>query len=255
MTLKTDRIDHLNIICYLWGTKYSTDYVNVLHASIKRNLTVDHTFHCITDCPDGLHDGIVVHTLPDTGVSGVWRKLMTFQKNFLGLEGEWVVSFDIDVVIVGNLDFLAEQPEKEFLIARHWSKSALAGRGARGSGAVYRIKVGSHCFLWDNLIVDFEGSVDRYHAKTRDFGEQNWLDAHIDKFNYFPEGKIVSFKHHCMARGHKFLGFNTANFGKAKTPEGAAVVSFHGDPLPPDVQKQTFGKWRHAPFVQKHWRV
>lgn len=220
---------------------------------IKRNLSIPHTFHCITDSPDGLDDEIVIHPLPDTGVTGIWRKLMTFQHDFLGLEGEWIVSFDLDVVIVGNLDFLAEQPEKDFLIGRNWSKDAKSGKGARASGSVYRLKVGSHAFVWEDLIKDFEGAVNRYHGKNREVGEQNWLNAHIEEFNYFPEGKIVSFKRHCHAKGRTILGFNTARIGKACPPKGAAVVSFHGDPLPPDVMNTSYKNWRHAPFVKDHW--
>ncbi len=178
---------------------------------------------------------------------------MTFQDNFLGLQGQWVVSLDLDIVVVGSLDFLIEQPDKDFLIARNWSKDGKAGTGARGSGSVYRLKVGSHTFIWDRLIKDFDGAVNRYHGKNKDVGEQNWLNAHINKFNFFTEGKVVSFKRHCNAKGHIFLGFNTARFGKATPPRNAAIVSFHGDPLPPDVMYSHYGVWRHAPFVKEKW--
>ncbi len=254
MTLD-NKIDHLHIICYRWGTKYGAEYVNILRAMIARNLSVPHTFHCITDDPAGLHEAIVAHPLPDTGVTGIWRKLMTFSHDFLGLEGEWVVSFDLDLVIVGNLDFLAEQPDKTFVIGRNWSRNLKSGKGARASGSVYRLKVGSHAFVWENLIADFDGAVDRYHGKNRDIGEQNWLNAHIDEFNYFPDGKIVSFKRHCQAKGHRLLGFNTAWFGTAQPPEPAAIVSFHGDPLAPDVRDHRYGVWRQAPFVNANWYV
>jgi len=254
MTKSENRIRHLNIICYRWGKKYGVEYVNTLRAMVKRNLSVPHTFHCITDCSDGLHDDIVVHILPQTEVTGIWRKLMTFQNDFLGLRGKWAVSLDLDVVIVGNLDFLAEQPDKDFMIARNWSKDAKSGKGARASGSVYRLKVGSYAFIWDNLIKDFEGSVNRYHGKNREVGEQNWLNAHFEEFNYFTEGKVVSFKRHCHAKGRKIFGFNTARIGEATPPETAAVVSFHGDPLPPDVMNSCSGRWRHAPFVAKNWK-
>jgi len=245
---------NLNIICYRWGTKYGVEYVNTLFAMVRRHLSLEHTFHCITDCAEGLQEGIVGHPLPDTGITGIWQKLMTFQDNFLGLQGQWVVSLDLDIVVVGSLDFLVEQPEHDFLIARNWSKDAKAGTGARGSGSVYRLKVGSHAFIWEKLIKNFDGAVSRYHGKNRDVGEQNWLNAHIEKFHYFSEGKVVSFKRHCHAKGHKFLGINTAKIGEAVPPVEAAVVSFHGDPLPPDVMYSHYGVWRHAPFVKQNWR-
>ena len=251
------KISHLNIICYKWGTKYGADYVNILHAMVKRNLSVPHTFHCITDDPTALQEDIIDHPLPDYGVEGIWRKLATFQKDFLGLEGQYVVSIDLDVVIVGNLDFLADRPEESFLIARNWSRKT---GGARGSGSIYRLKVGSHAFIWDRFIADQENAVDRYHGKNRDIGEQNWLNANIETFRYFPEGKVVSFKRHCHAKGHYLFGkigacldLSTACWGKATLPKDAVVVSFHGDPLPPDVMFKRSGQWRHAPFVKQHW--
>jgi len=255
MKKSPNRIKHLHVICYRWGTKYGVEYVNILRAMVARNLSIPHTFHCITDCREGLHEDIVVHTLTETGISGIWQKLMTFQSNFLGLEGEFVVSLDLDIVIVGNLDFLADQPDKDFLIARNWSKHAKAGTAARASGSVYRLKVGSHAFLWENLVKDFEGAVNRYHGKNREVGEQNWLNAHISEFNYFPDGLVVSFKRHCRAKAHNLLGINFARFGKAKVPSGASVVSFHGDPLPPDVRHDCCGEWRQAPFVEENWKL
>ncbi len=249
----SDQVNHLNIICYRWGMKYGPEYVNILRAMVARNLRIPHTFHCITDDPTGLDDRIQTHPLPETEVTGIWRKLMTFQEDFLGLQGQWVVSLDLDVVIVGDLGFLAEQPGKNFVIARNWSKAARTGKGARASGSVYRLKVGSLPFIWNELIENFEGAVNHYHGKNREVGEQNWLNAHIKEFDYFPEGKVVSFKRHCHAKGHTILGINTARFGKASPPKGAAVVSFHGDPLPPDVMHSPYKNWRHAPFVKTHW--
>ena len=247
-------IKHLDVICYKWGTLYPPDYVNILYRMVGRQLSAPHTFHCITDDPDGLDDGVTVHQLPDYGVEGIWRKLMTFQEDFLGLKGKYVVSIDIDVVVVGPLDFLLERPEEDFIIARNWTRS-----GTRGSGSLYRLRVGSHPEIWNEFIGDTEKAIDRYHGKNRLVGEQNWLNAHFETFEYFPDGKVVSFKRHCGSRGHivRLAGreiINTARFGKASPPQGAALVSFHGDPSPADVMYSYFGRWRHAPFVQEYWR-
>lgn len=253
--MNSDKAQHLNIICYKWGTLYTPDYVNILAAMVKRNLSVPHTFHCITDDADGLVPEIKVHDLPDYGFEGIWRKLMTFQKDFLGLEGEFVVSIDIDVVIVGSLDFLAEDPEKDFIIAKNWSKS-----GVRGSGSLYRLRVGSHTEIWDDFIQDPEKAIDEFHGKNRLIGEQKWLNAHFEEFDHFPDGKVVSYKRHCRSKGRilKIAGaeiINTAKFGKATPPGGAALVSFHGDPSPQDVMDSPCGRWRHAPFIKQNWHI
>ena len=250
-------IEHLHIICYNWGTKYGPTYVDTLRAMVARHLSIPHTFHCITDDPAKLDSRVVVHELPNNGVDGIWRKLMTFQDNFLDLEGQFVVSLDLDVVIVDSLDFLAERPDVDFWIARNWARRK---DSARASGSAYRLKVGSNAFIWERFYADVEEAVDSFHGKNRDIGEQNWLDGNIDEFTYFPEGKVCSFKRHCNAKGRHFLGeigasigLTTAAFGVAQPPAEAAIVSFHGDPLPPDVAMQRHGRWRRSPFVAEHW--
>jgi hypothetical protein len=249
-----ETIKHLHVICYKWGTLYGPEYVNILAHMVKRHLSIPHTFHCITDEPEGLVPEIKTHDIPDLGFEGIWRKLMTFDENFLDLKGQFVVSIDIDVVIVDSLDFLADEPTKDFVIARNWSQSEI-----RGSGSLYRLKVGSQPEIWNKFIADPEAAIDQHHGKTRLIGEQKWLNTHIREFNFFPEGKVVSYKRHCQAKGRilKIAGieiFNTAHYGKAAPPSGASLVSFHGDPSPQEVTNQHHGRWRHAPFVGKYWK-
>lgn len=254
----TETLQHLHVICYKWGTLYGPEYVNILANMVHRHLTTPHTFHCITDNKKGLDPAIVSHQLPGFGFEGIWRKLMTFQDNFLSLNGEYVLSIDLDVVIVDSLDFVAKQPKHDFLIARNWSRDSVRGTGPRGSGSLYRLKVGSHPEIWDRFIRDPEAAIDTHHGKTRMIGEQKWLDANFQEFHFFPAGKVVSFKRHCGAKGRiiKIAGleiFNTAKFGQATLPDGASLVSFHGDPGPSDVMNHASGRWRHAPFVAEHW--
>lgn len=251
-----DKVERLHIICYKWGTLYPAEEVNILRAMVARNLTVPHEFHCITDDASGLDEGIIAHPLPEFGFSGNWRKLHTFSDNFLGLNGEYVVSLDIDLVIIDNIDFLAERPECDFIIARHgWSKTV------RAHGAVYRIKVGSNVRVWEDFIPDPERSITENQYRDRMTGEQNWLERKFEHFDFFPAGKIVSFKHDCGARSWKLfgsrgatLGITTAHFGVARAPEGAAIVSFHGTPLPRDVMHSRHRHNKRAPFVAEHWR-
>lgn len=247
----------LNIVCYRWGTLYGVEYVNKLRAMVARNLSIPHKFYCVTDDPAGLRDDVIPHLLPENHYNGNWNKLMTFQPNFLGLEGQLLVSFDLDLVIVDNIDFLADDPDDDFKICgRNWVKGVV-----QGNGSVYRLRVGSLTHVWDNLVNDSNQVINDYHTKTRALGEQNYLNSVIEGITYFPDEKIVSFKRHCSAKGHSLfgdfgekLGLTTACFGKSKVPTGAAIVSFHGDPLPVDVMNHRFGRWRHSPFVEKFWR-
>ena len=227
--MTSEKLQDLHVICYKWGTLYDASYVNKLASMVRRHLSIRHSFHCITDNAEGLDPAIIVHPIPDYGFQGIWRKLMTFQEDFLGLCGAHVLSVDIDVVVIRSLDFVAERADTDFLIARNWAK------GTRGSGSLYRLKVGSCPHVWNEFIANPELAIERFHGKNRLIGEQNWLENHIRNFQFFPDGKVVSYKRHCKAKGHVLkIGpveiFNTARFGVATPPQGAALVSFHGDP-------------------------
>ena len=104
-------IKSLHIVCYRWGERYGIEYVNKLRAMVARNLSIPHTFHCLTDNPAKLRDDIVPHQLPEKHYHGNWNKLMTFQPNFLKLDGQLLVCLDIDLIVVDKIDFLAKKLE------------------------------------------------------------------------------------------------------------------------------------------------
>lgn len=252
--MTSDRLSHLHIICYRWGDAYGSDYVNILRAMVQRHLSMAHTFHCLTDDPAGLRDDVVAHRLPDDHFHGNWNKLMTFQADFLGLHDQYVVCMDLDLVIVNTIDFLADRPECDFLIASNWSRSV----GVRGNSSVYRLRVGTHASVWDRFIADPQAVVSRHHGKTRRTGDQQWINHAIDDFAFFPEEKIVSFKRQCRAKNRlasltRRIGMPAPAWGKARPPRDCAIVAFHGLPLPPDVRDGPYQHWKHAPFVAEHW--
>ena len=245
-------LSSLNILCYRWGDRYGVEYVNKLHSMVRRHLPVDHIFHCVTDNKAGLNPGIEAHELPDIGVAGNWNKLQTFREDFLGLQDQYIVCMDIDLVIVDSLEFLTESPEFSFMIAKNWAK------GMRGNSSVYRLKVGSHTEVWKDFIANPERVIDNFHGKDRLGGDQRWMNHRIKDYNYFQDGRVISFKRHCWAKSLSiqlpFIGqLSTAPVGKAIAPQGASVIAFTGKPLPPDVCDSHCGRWRHAPFVAEHW--
>lgn len=250
-----ENISFLNIACYKWGTLYPANEVNILWDMVRRNLNIPHVFHCVTDDPAGLNKEIRVHELEEFGFPGNCRKIQTYSSDFLGLEGEFLVNLDIDLVIIDSLDFLAQQPEKDFIIARNW------GPTGPGHTAVFRLKVGSRSNVWDSFISDPGKSAEECKVRPGSFSDQRWLSKKMSAMDFFPEGKVVSYKHDCNSRSARLfgktgerLGLTTAHFGKAKPPRGAAIVSFHGRPLPRDVCGKSYQRWKRADFVKEHWR-
>jgi hypothetical protein len=96
----------VDVVCVLWGTEYSEDYVHILKNMIERNTTVPFTFKAFTDRPI---EGINTIQLP-VGLKGWWNKIYLFNKRhmYTNALSKRVVYFDLDTVITGNIDFLLE---------------------------------------------------------------------------------------------------------------------------------------------------
>lgn len=87
----------LKVVCVLKsGGDFTGEYVKRLYEGVSNNLNVDHLFLCLTDVPDEVDfccTRDLVNDLP-----GWWSKMEVFK-----LKGP-VLYFDLDTVIVGNLD-------------------------------------------------------------------------------------------------------------------------------------------------------
>ena len=93
----------LNVVCLKHGTKYSSEYVNKLYNMIQRHLTVPHRFTCFTENKENLNDNINVIDLPNIPLEGWWFKPYIFRRGHFP-DGDTVLYFDLDMVIVNNID-------------------------------------------------------------------------------------------------------------------------------------------------------
>src|SRR5579863_8469105 len=94
----------LHVVCVRQGTKYGPEYVTRLRAMVARHLTLgtEGKFVCFTDQGDDLGPGIETRPLPDD-LKGWWCKLWLFSPGLFP-ENDRIVYFDLDTVIIGDLD-------------------------------------------------------------------------------------------------------------------------------------------------------
>ena len=116
-----------HILCMKWGTKYGPEYVNRLYAMVRRNLSGDFRFVCLTDDGNGVRPEVTCLPIPPLNLhlapgqrDGAWKKLTTFEQDLHGLRGP-ALFLDLDVVVVGSLDAFFEQPG-EFLIIHDYAR-------------------------------------------------------------------------------------------------------------------------------------
>ena len=238
------------VICMKWGTKYGPEYVNRLHAMVKRHLTLDFQMVCLTDDSQGITPEVRCLPIPPLDLppgspERGWTKLVTFTEDLHGLRGT-ALFLDVDVVIVGSLDGFFEQPGR-FLIIKDYDRFWNPGR-ITGNSSVYRFELGAHPDVLSNFRQNFETIRQRFR------NEQSYLSDHMHRqglLAYWPKAWCPSFKYNCIP------AWPTNFWTKPFIPQDARVVIFHGECNPPDAlagrRNRRFRFIRPATWVADHW--
>ena len=237
------------VCCVKWGTKYPAAYANRLRRMVDRHLARPHDFACLTDDPAGLDPEITPLALPDVGYTGWWNKISLFRGDLFE-PGRTLLFFDLDVVIVGPLDFMLAGAA-DLTIVRGFSKNASF------NSSVMNIRAGALTHVYERFACDAETIA----SSGRFAGDQDWIYAQVPDAALFPAGKIVSYKKDLAAHvlplakklGLEYRWIKAPRFMTVSPPPGASIVVFHGKPDPEDVMDAPCGPWKRAPFVKAHW--
>ena len=240
-----------HVICMKWGSKYGPAYVNNLYAMVRRHLSGDFSFVCLTDDASGIRPEVRCLPIPDLPLApeqpGVpdraWRKLTTFSADLHGLRGTGLY-LDVDVVVVGALDEFFTQPGR-FLIIKDYRRPWRV----TGNSSVYRFEIGAHA----DVLAHFSAHEAAIRQRFRN--EQAYLSDYLHGkglLGYWPSGWCPSFKYHCIAPW-------PANYWREPhIPHHARVVIFHGECNPPDAlagrRNRALRFIRPARWVASHWR-
>jgi hypothetical protein len=197
------------VVCVWWGDKFSVDYVYNLKAMVERNTTVPFRFVCYSDKDI---PGIETKRLKP-GVEGWWNKLQMFDPAMK--VGDYVLYFDLDTIITGNIDWLMNYDT--------WFM------GIEDVGAVnahqphLKNVLQTGVMTWDHdanshIYLDFLMNYDRIKNQFRGDGE--YLNTKINPYHrkllqhVFP-GKLKSYKYDIYPGPPK---------------EDVSIVCFHGRP-------------------------
>lgn len=206
----------LTVYTMCTGTKYPPEYIHKLQRAVGRNLNQPHRFVCITE-----HEVEGVETIkPPTDWPGWWGKLGLFKEGFASGPCMWL---DLDVVVVGSLDAIADE-HKSDLLAAPWNWAESGHGGIQSSVMVWNAN------LANGIYADFE--LDHERIMRAYWGDQEYMTSLRDdgfRVTQIKHPAVVSFKYHCRHTG---------------PPSGASVVCFHGKPDPHEVRD---------PWVTKCW--
>jgi hypothetical protein len=230
-----------------WGSKYGPEYVNRLYGMVRRHLTGEFRFVCLTDDASGVRAEVTCLPLPSLelapGADRGWPKLTTFKADLHGLSGR-ALFMDLDIVIVDRIDAFFEQPG-DFLIIHDWKRPWRV----TGNSSVYRFQIGAHADILQRFVQHQDSVRKRYR------NEQEFLSHALHeqgKLAYWPRGWCRSFKYHCIPR------WPASRWQAPAIPAGARILIFHGEINPPDAL--VGGHNRHgrafkpAPWIADLWQ-
>lgn len=185
---------NLTVACVEWGNYLlrGTEYVMKLRSMVARHLTLPHRFVCLTD-EVWRRPGVEGVALTP-GRDGWWNKVELFRP---GLFTGRVIALDLDTVIVGPLDDLAQTKGTVHLTDWGWEKNCY------GNGIMVW-DAGEHEEVWTRYTPEIPKRLQ---------GDNDWL-FELGGWPALPKGMNVSYRYHA----------------KDGPPDGAVTVSMHGRP-------------------------
>lgn len=217
-----DETQIVNIITVKQGNRYGHEYVNKMYNMVRRNITFPFRFHCITDDHTGIRDNIRVISLPeDMPFSGWWVKPYMFKTGLFkhGIN----LYFDLDLVIVRNIDKLITYMPGSFVGARDYAYTRRPDFYNLASG-IMRWVNGSYNMIWTRL--------ERDQNISRNFaGDQEYIyHYHKKDIKFYPEDYAISYRW---------------QYEEGKKTEQTCVLDFHGRPKPHEVDDK---------YIKEHWQ-
>lgn len=223
-------MNKFNVICIKWGNVYPNSDVNKLYNSIKRNTKYNLDFYCFTDEPEGLDRQIIVKPLPEMNIE-LSKKQMGYLKeaglcddNLGGLNGQRVFFFDLDSLIVGNLDELFEYPNDEgFYIINDWAHRHGKMKNKVGQASCYSFVVGTLGYVKEYCEAHFSEIWQKYYTASQEYLSAKVIEKYT-KLNFWPDDWFKSFRFHCMP----FPLFRHFIVPKLPKIKSLKMIAFHG---------------------------
>lgn len=213
----------LTVCSWIWGGKYTPDYVVKLAAGVRRNLQEPHRFILIsggddngpTECSafGNLVDDIYGIMDPDLlKVPGCFARLRMFDPDWqkcIGVDDR-LVCLDLDMVITGSLDPLFYRAEPFMILL-----GANASNPCPYNGSVMMLRRGAHPEVWSDFSLKKAAKIP-FHSYPDD---QGWLHHKIPKASGWKVGAQSG-----------IFGFKKPGWPDKSLdlPPGARIVSFFG---------------------------
>ena len=229
-----DRTGPVDVACLIHSNGYEWAYVEKLYNMVSRNLSRPIRFHVYTEESRSVPAPMIKHALTEwPGLAGPkkswWYKLQLFNTDH---HSGPLLYFDLDTVIVNNIDWIPNLHTKFF-----W-----APKDYRHLWRPNHVGVNSSVMWWDTRRFDFVWKdfkvKDLNHVTRQHQGDQDYISEVIstNETRYFLPMNVMSWRWQVKDGGMNFrtrvyLAPNTGTSIDYRT----SVLVFHGHPKPHEV--------------------
>jgi hypothetical protein len=227
----------LNIITWLWGTKYSHEYLWRLYRGVRRNLKQPFRFLVMTErqreliVPEGRGFNIERHAINDLELlrlPGCFARLRMFDSSWQQdrkLNGR-VVCLDLDIVITGALDDLFDRDDSFIVL-----QGANSANPCPYNCSVFMFQAGAHHQVWTDFSLQAAQKISFYQFPD----DQGWIHDKIPHAAAWPVGSsgIYAFRKPRWPPNDQL-------------PADARIVAFPGG-------RDPAGFVRQLGWIRQHW--
>lgn len=242
VTTPTDPTGPIDCACVIHGDAYSWTYVERLYNMLSRHITPGIRLHVYTEADRPVPAPMIKHALTDWSISGPrrawWYKMQLFNPEH---HAGPLLYFDLDTVIVRNIDWIWQQPLRYF-----W-----AVRDFKYLWRPQDYRVNSSIMWWDTQRFEsvwraFQRE-DLRKIMSRNHGDQDYISNAVAESDrrLFDVERVVSWRWQCKDGGYNFSRkcYKTPGVGTRLNHRNSVIV-FHGQPKPADLQDS---------IISAHW--
>ena len=239
--------EYIDCACLIHDTLYDWSYVDKLYRSLERNLTPTVRMHVFTESTRFVPANYIRHDLEEwQGVRGPkrswWYKVQLFNSRLWGRKATKMLYFDLDTVVVGNIDWLWQGNHDRFWAARDFKYLMKSSRFNINSSVMW-----FDPRKYNYVFSDFDLKMIVNNPRCPWHGDQDYIYSKVkDDVSFYDTDRILSYRWQVAEGGFDFRYRKPLNKGAPSViADNVAVLIFHGNPKPHEVQD---------PLVLNHWR-
>jgi hypothetical protein len=209
---------------------------------IKRNLTVNFNLHVYTEADRSVPDHMIKHALtewPEIRPNRAWwYKMQLFNPAH---HAGPLLYFDLDTVIVDNIDWIVNTPITYFNTVRDF-KYLWSPTDADINSSIMWWDTRRYSWVWEEFCNQPLSEIQLKYRGDQDFISQTVAQ---NQRRYFAYERVKSWRWQCLDGGYNFKKRQhfAPGTGTGLHPE-TSVLIFHGNPKPDTVQD---------PVILQHW--